>query len=96
MASVPNAPHHDHDPSDSDSKPLLDHGNIQAGNSHEFHNPVYQPEYSYSYTDENFNRYPSGPGESQAKLDEPFTPKPEEYSKPQEYARQTRYEDMGA
>ena len=88
--------HHDrdHDQSESDSKPLLDHGNAPAGSSHEFHNPVYEPDYSrYGYTD---NYYPSGPNASESKLDEPFTPKPEQYSKPQEYARQTRYEDMGA
>ena len=88
--------HHDrdHDQSESDSKPLLDHGNAPAGSSHEFHNPVYEPDYSrYGYTD---NYYPSGPNASESKLDEPFTPKPEQYSQPQDYARQTRYEDMGA
>ncbi|KAI0721378.1 rhomboid family-domain-containing protein [Cerioporus squamosus] len=86
--------HHDHDPSESDSKPLLDHGPAQPGSSHEFHHPVYEPDYRYSYTDEHLNYYPSGPNPSESKLDEPFTPKPDEYSKPQEYARQTRYEDM--
>nr|VWO94210.1 Rhomboid protein 2 (EC [Ganoderma boninense] len=79
---------------DPDAKPLLTHSNEPSAASHEFHNPVYQPEYTYSYTDENFNHYPSGPAQSDNKLDEPFTPKPETYNQPQEYARQTRYEDM--
>lgn len=95
MSSNPNALVRDHEPSDSDSKPLLDPGHAEAGTSHEFHNPVYQPDYRYSYTDENFKYYPSGPDQSQAKLDDPFTPKPEQYNQPQDYARQTRYEDMG-
>lgn len=95
MSSNPNALVRDHEPSDSDSKPLLDPGHAEAGTSHELHNPVYQPDYRYSYTDENFKHYPSGPDQSQAKLDDPFTPKPEQYNQPQDYARQTRYEDMG-
>lgn len=88
-----------HEQSESDSRPLLDNAQEPAGASdpNEFHHPVYQPDYRYSYTDENFNYYPSGPAtQSDAKLDEPFTPKPEEYHTPQDYTRQTRYEDMGA
>ena len=97
MSSAPNARARSPSPSpDADSKPLLDPGHAEAGSSHEFHNPVYQPDYRYSYTDEHLKYYPSGPDQSQAKIDEPFTPKPEQYSKPQEYAHQTRYADMGA
>ena len=93
MSAIPNIHGGDHD-SESDSKPLLTHGDEPSA-SHEFHNPVYESDYRYSYTDENLKYYPSGPNQFEAKLDEPFTPKPEAYTPPQEYARQTRYEDMG-
>ena len=94
ITSLPN-PHSGDAELDPDSKPLLTHSNEPSAASHEFHNPVYQPDYRYSYTDENFNHYPTGPAQSDNKLDEPFTPKPDTYNQPQENARQTRYEDMG-
>ena len=87
------APHTGDADFDSDSKPLLAHSNEPSA---AFHNPVYHSDYTYSHTDENLDHYPSGPAQSDNKLDEPFTPKPETYNQPQEYARQTRYEDMGA
>lgn len=98
MSAMPNNPYarepdhdhnHDHDASESDSKPLLDHTQTPAQGSDSHLNPVYEPDYRYSYTDEHFNYYPSGPSQSQAKLDDPFTPKPEDY------ARQTQYENLG-
>ncbi|KAH9898132.1 hypothetical protein C8Q73DRAFT_683743 [Cubamyces lactineus] len=94
MSAMPNPYDRDHDHdqehdhTESDSKPLLEHAHSQAQSSETTLNPVYEPEYRYSYTDEHFNYYPSGPSQSQAKLDDPFTPKP------QSYAEQTRYEDM--
>ncbi|KAI0361329.1 rhomboid-domain-containing protein [Trametes cingulata] len=94
MASMPNPYErehdhdHDHDHSESDSKPLLDHPQPSAQSSTTAINPVYEPDYRYSYTDEHFNYYPSGPSQSQTKLDDPFTPKPEDY------ARQTQYEQL--
>lgn len=95
MSAMPNPYDRDHDHdqehdhTESDSKPLLEHAHTQAQSSETTLNPVYEPEYRYSYTDEHLNYYPSGPSQSQAKLDDPFTPKP------QNYAEQTRYEDMG-
>ncbi|CDO73487.1 hypothetical protein BN946_scf185013.g122 [Trametes cinnabarina] len=90
MSAMPN-PYddhaHAHEHSESDSKPLLDRSD-GPGPSTEAVNPVYEPDYRFSYTDEHFNYYPSGPSQSQAKLDGPFT------SKPQDYSQQTRYENL--
>lgn len=101
MSAAPNNPYarepepehghdHDHDASESDSKPLLDnaHTPTQAADTHL--NAANDPDYRYSYTDENYNYYPSGPTQSQAKLDDPFAP-----SKAEDYARQTQYENLG-
>ena len=92
--------------SESDSRPLLDHAEHSQQPTtapHEFHSPSYDPEYRDSYTDENFNFYPSGPSDlpgkqemptasTAAKLDEPFAvPKAEEYRQPEEYTQPKDY-----
>ncbi|OJT10109.1 hypothetical protein TRAPUB_13465, partial [Trametes pubescens] len=102
MSAAPNNPYarepepehghghdHDHDASESDSKPLLDNAHTPAQASDTHLNAPNDPDYRYSYTDENFNYYPSGPTQSQVKLDDPFAP-----SKAEDYARQTQYENL--
>ncbi|KAI8980745.1 rhomboid family-domain-containing protein [Trametes punicea] len=77
-----------HEHSGSGYNPLLDHSEVRAEPS-DAENPVYEPEYRFSYTDEHFNYYPSGPSQSQTKLDDPFTA-----PKAEDYPQQTRYEHL--